>query len=387
MHGTWSELCVGSTHTYKSQSSVTTVSFDPAKELIWAGTVDGRLSSYYSLTLDKRTSVSAHRSPLVSIHPYHNGVLSLSEHELHFHSRGGILRTALRTPSVGSFKCSLVADASQPLVLLAAAGAEADKAAAASSASLQVKANGRFGYGSPAPSPRPAQPSVASSSSAPTLSAPSLVAFDILQNASLRQLQLESPLTCLSSDTANSYSLYACGRSDGKVELRDRRSLRCEHTLSAHTAAIAAMDVQGQLLVTCGYTAQSAGGYGGPGYGSLRLDPMVKLFDLRRLEPLPPLMYRSGHGAAFVSFVPATAAAESSLLLVSLLGHVHSAHADSALLNAGSGQCSLMDESVHVSATDVSSSGQMMVVGDSRRSAASMGLHSAHRGRGSCSRC
>ena len=368
MDGSWSELCVGSTHSYKSQCRVTTVAFDPAKELIWAGTADGRLSSYFSLTLDKRTAVPAHPSAIVSIHPYHNGVLSLSSHSLHFHSRGGILRTALRTPAVGSFKCSLVADGSQSIVLLAAAGAEADKVAAAtSSASLSV--NGRFGYASPrvAQSVLPASSSSSAQSSLPpTLSKPSLVSFDIVQNASLRQLQLDSPLACLTSDTANSYSLYACGRADGKVELRDRRSLRCEHTLSAHTAAIAAMDMQGQLLVTCGYTAQSAGGYGGLGYGQSRLDPLVKLFDLRRLEPLPPLMYRSGHGAAFVSFVPATSAAESSLLLVSLLGHVQSAHADSALLGAGYGQCSLMDESVHVSAIDVSSSGQMLVLGDTR---------------------
>ena len=371
MNGTWSELCVGSTHTYSSQSSITAVAFDPAKELLWAGTADGRLSSYFSLTLDKRTAVPAHRSAVVSIHPYHNGILSLSSHSLNFHSRGGILRSTLLTPSVGSFKCSLVADGSQPIVLLAAAGAEADKAAAAvSSATLSV--NGRFAYGSPAPSPRAAPSAVTSSStssppsSVPTLSKPSLVSFDIVQNASLRQLQLDSPLTCLASDTANSYSLYACGRSDGKVELRDRRSLRCEHTLSAHTAAIAAMDVQGQLLVTCGYTAQSTSGYGGLGYASSRLDPLVKLFDLRRLEPLSPLMYRSGHGAAFVSFVPLTAATESTLLLVSLMGHVQSAHAESALLGAGAGQCSLMDESVHVSALDVSSSGQMLVVGDTR---------------------
>ena len=372
MDGTWSELCVGSTHTYSSQSSVTTVAFDPAKELIWTGTADGRLSSYYSLTLDKRTTVPAHHSAVITIHPYHNGILSLSSHSLYFHSRGGVLRTTLRTPSVGSFKCSIVPDGSQPLVLLAAAGAEADKAAAASTASLT--ANGRFGFGSPAPSPRPAQSVVSSaasisssssSSSFPTLSKPSLVSFDIVQNASVRQLQLDSPLSCLSSDAANSYSLYACGRSDGKVELRDRRSLRCEHTLSAHTAAIAAMDVQGQMLVTCGYTAQSTTvGYGGSSYGSSRLDPLVKLFDLRRLEPLQPLMYRSGHGPAFVSFVPA--AAESSLLLVSLLGHVHTAHADSALLGAVSGQCSLMDESVHVSAMDLSSSGAMLMVGDTR---------------------
>ena len=369
MDGTWSELCVGSTHTYTSQSGVTTVAFDQARELVWAGTSNGRLSSYYSLTLDKRTTVPAHPSAVLSIHPYHNGILSLSSHSLYFHSRGGMLRTSLRTPSVGSFKCSLVADGSQPLVLLAAAGSEAEKVAATSTASLT--ANGRLSYSSPAPSPRPAQPIISSSTStrstvAPTLSKPSLLSFDIVQNAALRQVQLDSPLTCLASDTANSYSLYACGRSDGKVELRDRRSLRCENTLSAHTAAIAAMDVQGHMLVTCGYTAQSTGGYGTLSYGQSKLDPLVKLFDLRRMEPLPPLMYRAGHGAAFVSFVPPTAASDSSLLLVSLLGHVHSAHADSALLGASSGQCSLMDESVHVSAIDVSSSGQMLMVGDAR---------------------
>ena len=371
MDGTWSELCVGSTHSYSSQSAVTTAAFDPAKELIWAGTADGRLSSYYSLSLDRRTAVAAHRSPVVSIHPYHNGILSLSSHALSFHSRGGVLRSSLLTPSVGSFKCSLVPDASQPLVLLGAAGAEADRVAV-TRAPTAHSANGGFRYNSPAPSPRPAHSSVAASSTAstsaapPTLSKPSLVSFDILHNSALRQLQLDCPLSCLAADSTDAYSLYACARTDGSVELRDRRSLRCEQTLSAHTAAVAAIDVQGHVLVTCGYTAQSLAIYGSLNYGESKLDPLVKLFDLRRMEPLPPLMFRAGHGAAFLSFVPQTAAAESSLLLVSRMGHVQPAHAEPALLGVAAGQCSLMDASVHASSMDVSSSGAMLLVGDTR---------------------
>lgn len=50
-------------------------------------------------------------------------------------------------------------------------------------------------------------------------------------------------------------SLVACGSANGMVTLRD---IRCpgtaEHSFQAHTACLSDLDMQGDLLISCGFT-------------------------------------------------------------------------------------------------------------------------------------
>ena len=405
----WAELVVGSTSTYKSQSAVTSCSFDAHKELLWAGTHDvsrahtaaqqrpphcsrpltaaplsltllplcqGRLSSHYSLSLERRSSVVAHPSAVLSIHSYATGVLSLSASALRFHARGGLLRSNLATPAVGAFQCSFVPDALQSVVLLAAAGGDADAATATAAASASSVSGFSSLYppqpphasafpntGPSARLSKPAAGSTASSSSLPsppTLSRPSLVLFDISHNASVRQLQLDCPVSVLSS---HPFSFFACGRRDGQVELRDARSLRSEHTLSAHTGPVASLSLSSTLLVTCGTAAASAAS---PFAASApRVDQLVKVFDIRRLHPLTPLVFRTGGGAAFLSFLPqAAAVSPSTFALLNRMGQLYFADAETALLQPACYDTSVMATGAAVSGFAISSSGELMAVAD-----------------------
>lgn len=50
-------------------------------------------------------------------------------------------------------------------------------------------------------------------------------------------------------------SLVACGSAGGSVALRDIRTPEtAEHTFRAHTACLSDLDMQGDLLITCGFT-------------------------------------------------------------------------------------------------------------------------------------
>lgn len=50
-------------------------------------------------------------------------------------------------------------------------------------------------------------------------------------------------------------SLVGCGSANGVVALRDIRSpSAAEHTFRAHSACLSDLDMQGDLLITCGFT-------------------------------------------------------------------------------------------------------------------------------------
>ena len=50
-------------------------------------------------------------------------------------------------------------------------------------------------------------------------------------------------------------SLIACGSANGTVALRDIRCPgKAEHIFRAHTACLSDLDMQGDQLITCGFT-------------------------------------------------------------------------------------------------------------------------------------
>lgn len=51
------------------------------------------------------------------------------------------------------------------------------------------------------------------------------------------------------------HSRFVCaGNPLGRIDLRDPNNLRIEHSLETHSGSLSDFDVQGNLLVTCGFS-------------------------------------------------------------------------------------------------------------------------------------
>lgn len=95
--------------------------------------------------------------------------------------------------------------------------------------------------------------------------------------------------------TMMKYCRYICaGTNTGLVNFLDPETLQVIKSWQAHTDTIYTMDAQNSYLVTCGWSTRP--------YGQRSLDAFAKVFDLRKLEQLPPISCPGG--AAFVQMHP-----------------------------------------------------------------------------------
>ena len=127
---------------------------------------------------------------------------------------------------------------------------------------------------------------------------------------------------------------YVCaGTNTGSVNFLDPETLTIVKSWQAHTASINDMDAQNNYLVTCGWSTRP--------YGPPMLDILAKVFDLRKLEQLPPIPFPGG--AAFVQMHPkmsttsVVASQSGQLQVVDLMNpntsHLHQANLSSYMLN------------------------------------------------------
>ncbi|KAL8676227.1 MAG: hypothetical protein Q9186_007241, partial [Xanthomendoza sp. 1 TL-2023] len=88
---------------------------------------------------------------------------------------------------------------------------------------------------------------------------------------------------------------YVCaGTTSGAVHFLDPDTLLSVKTWQAHSANLSDMDAQDSYLVTCGWSTRP--------YGQPTLESFAKVYDLRKLEQLPPIPFHGG--AAFVQMHP-----------------------------------------------------------------------------------
>lgn len=88
---------------------------------------------------------------------------------------------------------------------------------------------------------------------------------------------------------------YICAATNaGAVNFLDPETLTVVKSWQAHSISIHNMDARDNYLVTCGWSNRN--------YGPPMLDILAKIFDLRKLEQLPPIPFPGG--AAFAQMHP-----------------------------------------------------------------------------------
>ncbi|KAL9037628.1 MAG: hypothetical protein Q9180_003610 [Flavoplaca navasiana] len=220
-------------------TSIGTLSFDTQQELLWIGTDSGRITSYYGSDLQKYTSVQAH--------PVQEGRVA----QLLFHERG-VISLASRSIHLVSRRGLTQWHISEPSM-------------------TDLKCMSFFGKNS-------SEILVAGCQSV-------MYKIDVEKGVIVQQYEWYMMKFCR----------YICaGTTSGAVHFLEPDTLSSVKTWQAHSANLSDMDAQDSYLVTCGWSTRP--------YGPPTLESFAKVYDLKKLEQLPPIPFHTG--AAFVQMHP-----------------------------------------------------------------------------------
>eukprot|EP00842_Homolaphlyctis_polyrhiza_P003257 jgi/Hompol1/3932/HPOL_003377-RA len=258
---------------------ISTLAFDHYEELLWAGTNSGRVVSFFNIATSTTSSSSG------------TTTANIGGRRLSRSSATGAITSDSQHPSFESEE--LLNDSKpQPLPRYTAFPAHAENDAV-----LQLLVSDAGVYSLSSSSLRLSQrrgPSIwakhmpdslcmsfGKSSASMFVSSTTNISLVDLHHASVtREFATDQPIVAMKNGR-----MLVTAASNGQVHLRDPNTLRIEHVINAHAGAIADLDQIGNMMITSGYSSRS---------GSLVLDSLIKLYDIRMVRPLAPIPFPSG---------------------------------------------------------------------------------------------
>ncbi|KAI9568994.1 PAB-dependent poly-A-specific ribonuclease subunit PAN2 [Boletus coccyginus] len=276
---------------------VTALAFDPVSDSIWAGDNSGVVSALHSVHGLRGVAFpvgGALPVKQLAVADNHVRALGLAGHGVGAWAKGGVNKWFFRPPSTAS-AMSIAAFSN----VLAAA-----------------------------------------------TTAPDIVLLNAITGAVLRQAQVPSHITHL----AFSYSALLCASADGYVRTHDpRTALRREDgntAVLAHASGVQDLQASGNFFFTIGSS---------PRRGHDFPDPLVKVYDLRNMRPLPPIPFSDG--PAFINLLPKQS---SGLVVTSAQGLVNVVDVS----NTNTSGFYHLDTPSYITSTAVSFNGAYLAFGD-----------------------
>lgn len=190
--------------------------------------------------------------------PMYNGILTITNSSARFYSRGGQLQ------SMSNFS---------PAAEFCTSSCQSDYAP------QQIYISGQ------------------KSNSTINSSSSGLGCFDCYKECIVRHINTDRSYHSLQSVN----SVIGCSI-DGNLSFHDPRSLRQESNIQIHHGTIKSMTVENNLVVVHGY--QIIRSNNTDVYSTPRIDPLIKLYDIRTHSLLPPITFTQGGGPQLLEFVP-----------------------------------------------------------------------------------
>ncbi|RDW85660.1 PAB-dependent poly(A)-specific ribonuclease subunit PAN2 [Coleophoma crateriformis] len=238
------------------QTPVKTTAFDTHQELLWTGNEYGRVTSFYGTELQRYTSFKAGEGPVRQLLFHDKGIVALTPRAVHMSMRRGPPLWHIAHEEMKDLQCMSYTSKGTSEILVAG---------------IQDV----------------------------------MFVIDVNKGTITKQIHTSDHYMKMQR------SRYICGATKtGTVNILDSITFNVIKTWTAHSALVSDMDAQHDFIVTCGFSIRQLGNY--------MLDPLVNVFDLKNMKPLPPIPFPAG--AAYVRLHPRMS---TTCIVVGQTGQMH----------------------------------------------------------------